>query len=78
MVTAACGSITQFRKGMIIELHMQAILPSPPEDIVCERYYAVEYEKKFYFGRAVSVTDDKVEVKFLHQAGVQSFDWPMK
>lgn len=78
MITAACGSIPQFRKGMIIELHMQAILPSPPEDIVHERYYAVEYEKKFYFGRAVSVTGDKVEVKFLHQAGVQTFDWPMR
>ena len=54
MVTATCGSIPQFRKGMIIELNMQAILPSRPEDKVRERFYAVEYEKKFDFGRAVS------------------------
>ena len=78
MVTTTCGSIPQFRKSMIIELHMQAILPTPPEDIICEKYYAVEYEKKFYFGRGVSVTDDKVEVKFLHQVGIQTFDWPMR
>ena len=78
MVTITCGSIPQFRKSMIIELHMQVILPTPPEDIICEKYYAVEYEKKFYFGRVVSVTDDKVEVKFLHQVGIQTFDWPMR
>lgn len=29
-------------------------------------------------GTAVSVTDDKVEVKFLHQTGIQTFDWPMR
>ena len=26
----------------------------------------------------MSVTDDNVEVKFLHQGGVQTFDWPMR
>lgn len=64
---------------MIIELHMQAtcILPSPPEDIVCERYYAVENEKKFYFGRAVSVTTTRLKSNFYIKLETKH-DWRMR
>ena len=33
--------------------------------------------EKLYFGRGVSVTD-KFVVKFLHEVGTQTFDWPMR
>ena len=35
------------------------------------------YETKFYIGRALSVTDNEVEIKFLCQV-VETFNWPMR
>lgn len=39
--------------------------------------YAVEHETNFYIGRAIKVTDNEVEIKFLHQV-VKTFNWPLR
>lgn len=81
MINRDHTSSLMFRKCMIIELHTKSLL-SPKalatEAILCEKYYAVEYEKKFYIGRAVRVDDNTADVKFLHQTGVGRFDWPLR
>ena len=77
MVSEDHGSILQFRKCMILELHQKEIFTMPLEDIECENYYAVEYETKFYIGRTTRVIEDKVEFKFLHQV-VKTFKWPLR
>ena len=34
-------------------------------------------DTKFYIGRALRVTDDEVEIKFLRQV-VETFNWPLR
>ena len=34
-------------------------------------------DTKFYIGRALKVTDDEVEIQFLHQV-VETFNWPLR
>ena len=34
-------------------------------------------DTKFYIGRALRVTDDEVEIKFLHRV-VETFNWPLR
>ena len=48
----------------------------PPEGILPERYYAVEYVETYYIGHALSQADSFVRFKFLHRVGAKSFDWP--
>ena len=34
-------------------------------------------DTEFYIGRALRVTDDEVEIKFLHQV-LETFNWPLR
>ena len=52
--------------------------PIPPEGILPEQYYAVEYVETYYIGHALSQADSFVRFKFLHRVGAKSFDWPRR
>ena len=70
------ASISGFMKLMLLELHERKLHQIPPEGILPEQYYAVEYVENYYIGRALSQADSFVKFKFLHRVGVKSFDWP--
>ena len=69
-----------FRKHMALELHGHKTqgfeeFPSPQVG----KYYAVEYQKSFYIGRALNTSDDRhTEYKFLHKSSATLFDWPKR
>lgn len=51
----------------------------PVDGIISEEYYAVQYVKKYYIGRALITLDsNQVKVKFLHNAGAGKFGWPRR
>ena len=52
--------------------------PIPPEGILPEQCYAVEYVETYYIGHVLSQADSFVRFKFLHQVGAKSFDWPSR
>ena len=74
------SSIQNFRKHMILELHEKEVLCFDGPAITEGQYYAVEYQKSFYFGRALnsSQDDSQIEFKFLHSTGARVFDWPVR
>lgn len=65
---------------MILELHEKEVLCFDGPAITEGQYYAVEYQKSFYFGRALnsSQDDSQIEFKFLHSTGARVFDWPVR
>ena len=68
------ASISDFRKLMLLELHQRKLHSIPPEGILPEQYYAVEYVETYYIGQiALSQADSFVRFKFLHQVGAKSF-----
>ena len=44
------ASISDFRKPMLLELHQRKLHSIPPEGILPEQYYAVEYVETYYIG----------------------------
>ena len=72
------ASISDFRKLMLLELHQRKLHPIPPEDILPEQCYAVEYVENYYIGRALSQADSFVRFKSLHRVSAKSFDWPSR
>ena len=47
------ASMPAFRKFMLFDLHENVLHPIPPDGILLEQYYAVEYATKYYVGRAL-------------------------
>ena len=73
------SSIQSFRKQMILELHEQEVHDFDGPGIIEGEYYAVEYHKSFYFGRALKIQDNSlIDFKFLHSSGARVFDWPAR
>ena len=72
-------SLQSFRKHMILELHQQEVERLDGQAINEGKYYAVEYQKAFYFGRALKCQNDSlIKFKFLHSTGARVFDWPRR
>ena len=38
----------------------------------------MEYQKSFYFGKALSIDSGFIEFRFLHAVGARMFDWPRR
>ena len=70
-------SICNFRKHLLLELHnckLQEFVEPHPN---MQKYYAVEYQQRFYFGRTIHRDDSTATFKFLHSIpGSGVFDWP--
>ena len=73
-------SFSSFRKHLVLELHHRKIqafevFPLPQQG----KYYAIEYQKAFYIGRALTKSEGfQTEYKFLHTSGAKVFDWPKR
>lgn len=76
MVEEAC--LPQLRQAMLFSLHKGTLHQIPLPAIVLEEYYAVDYQTKYYVGRALSIANPMVKFKYLHSAGVHRFDWPKR
>ena len=68
---------------MIVELHDQKLQSFTEPSIQKDAYYAVEYQKAYYFGRALGSPDGSslIDFKFLHStvsSGAKVFDWPRR
>ena len=64
---------------MAIELHNEALAAFNEPDVEIGKWYAVEYQKSFYFGKALSNGENScIEFKFLHAVGAKIFDWPRR
>ena len=73
------SSIPNFRKQMILELHQKKVQNFEDSTITQGSYYAVEYQKSFYFGRALNYEGQSFfKFKFLHSTGARIFDWPFR
>ena len=77
------NSVPAFRCHMIVELHEQELINFTVPSIQANQYYAVEYHKTWYFGRALGSPDDNscVSFKFLHSTlsnGERVFNWPRR
>ena len=73
------SDIPDFRTYMVLELHNNILHPIPPEPITVGKYYAVDYVRQYYIGRAIEMTSSYTNFKFLHRAilaGAKRFDWP--
>ena len=74
--------IISARRHMIVELHEQELQSFTESSIQEGAYYAVEYQKTYYFGRALRCSDDAfINFKFLHStssSGAKVFDWPRR
>ena len=70
------NDIPLFRRSMVVDLNKQKLSPHPATNVELEKYYAVDYLKKFYIGRALSIDGEYVSFKFLHSAGAMTFNWP--
>ena len=71
MVDAA--SISEFRKCIIFSEHRGELQPIPVPNITLEQYYAVDYIKNYYIGRAIGVRNGVVKFKFLHRVSTTKF-----
>lgn len=75
-------SIISVRRHMIVELHEQELQSFTEPSIQEGAYYAVEYQKTYYFGRALGSPDGSfINFKFLHStssSGAKVFDWPRR
>ena len=64
---------------MILELHQQELQSFIEPSVQKNAYYAVEYQKAYYFGRALGSPDGPfIDFKFLHCAlssGAKVLDW---
>lgn len=49
------------RKHMILELHDKALYGFGGAEIEIGKWYAVEYQKSFYFGKALSIDSGFIE-----------------
>ena len=68
---------------MIVELHQQEQQSFTEPSVQTNAYDAVEYQKAYYFGRALGSHDgsDFIAFKFLHStvsSGAKVFDWPRR
>ena len=77
------NSVHAFRCHMILELHEQELSSFTPPSIQANQYYAVEYQRSYYFGRALGSPDGDsfVSFKFLHStvsSGETVFNWPRR
>lgn len=79
------NSVHAFRCHMILELHEQELrsFTQPSTCIQANQYYAIEYQKSYYFGRALGSPDGNsfVSFKFLHStvsSGEKVFNWPRR
>jgi len=68
---------------MILELHEQELINITVSSIQTNQYYAVEYDKTWYFGHALGGPYDNsfVSFKFLHSTlsnGERVFNWPRR
>ena len=71
--------ISDVRKHILLSLQRKKLMEVPVDGIALEEYYAVNFDKKFYIGRAVSVQESNhIQVKFLHNARAGKFDWPAR
>lgn len=62
------------QKSHLLSLHRGCLMEVPVDGIISEEYYAVQYVKKYYIGRALITLDsNQVKVKFLHNAGAGKF-----
>ena len=74
-------SVPSFRSVMLLELHNKAMYDFTAASPQVGLYYAVEYGKSYYIGRALgSPSGDscRTTFKFLHSTGARSFDWPRR
>ena len=68
---------------MILELHEQELSNFTEPSIQANQYYEVEYDKSWYFGRALRSPDGNsfVSFKFLHSIlsnGERVLNWPRR
>lgn len=74
-------SVRSFRSVIILELHNKAMYDFTEASPQVGLYYAVEYGKSYYIGRALgSPSGDSCPTtfNFLHCTGARSFDWPRR
>lgn len=74
-------SVPSFRSVMLLELHNKAMYDFTEASPQVGLYYAVEYGKSYYIGRALgspSGDSSRTTFKFLHSTGARSFDWPRR
>ena len=75
-------SIISVRRHIIVELHEQELQSFTEPSIQEGAYYAVEYQKTYYFGQALGCPDGSfINFKFLHSTssiGAKVFDWPRR
>jgi hypothetical protein len=74
------ADIPALRQNIILELHYQTLLPPLASTIQKDKYYAVDYVRMYYIGRALDVPNGSslIPFKFLHKVGAQRFDWPTR
>lgn len=68
---------------MIVELHDQKLQSFKEPSFQKDAYHAVEYQRAYYFGRALGSPDGSsfIDFKFLHStvsSGAKVFDWPRR
>lgn len=63
---------------MAIELHNEALADFNEPDVEIGEWYAVEYLKSFFFGKALLWENSCIEFKFLHAVWARIFDWPRR
>lgn len=79
MVAPKGKSIQDIRCHMLLELHINSLLPIPPKAMQIDEYYAVDYVTHFYFGRVLELkSDGYVTLKFLHSGMGSTLDWPRR
>jgi len=75
-------NINNVRRHMIVELHEQELQSFTEPSIQEDAYYAVEYPKTYYFGRALGSADGSfINFKLLHStssSGAKVFNWPRR
>lgn len=77
------NSVPAFLCHMILELQEQELSNFTVPSVQANQYYAVEYNKSWYFGRALGSPDGNscVRFKFLHSTltnGERVFNWPRR
>ena len=64
--------------SIIFSEHRGELQPIPVPNITLEQYYAVDYMKNYYIGRAIGVRNGVVKFKFLHRVSATKFARPRR
>ena len=60
---------------MLFSLHRRTLHNIALPAVAIEKYYAIDYLNKYYIGRALSIANNLVKIKFLHRV-LDRYVWP--